>query len=156
MKQAFIIALSVLAASAAGIEVKAQAEAQAGATTNTPVTPTTKVQVEELADSLFQSEAGYAINFRLSPLISTEPADNPGTVYRSEIELWAAKPINLIQSNKYPGKEYSGIFVQAAKSNPLQLINPWAPTEYGNGEPNVIIHPGTKGAEGLKLFQISF
>ena len=156
MQQEFIFALSVLAFSAVGIEVKAQAAAQAGETTNAPVTLATKDQVGELADSLFRSAAGDGIELLLSSEFITKPGENPVTVYHPEIELWVANPINLIQSKRHLGRGYSGIFVQAAKSNPLQLINPWAPTEYGNGEPNVIINPLTKGVAGLKLFQISF
>ncbi|HEX5219488.1 MAG TPA: hypothetical protein VFZ59_07960 [Verrucomicrobiae bacterium] len=52
---------------------------------------------------------------------------------------------------------YSGISVQLLRApNPLQLINPWAPEEYGPSDQNLAIDPVTKRAAGLRLFAISF
>ena len=48
------------------------------------------------------------------------------------------------------------LLVQAARSNPLQLINPFAPAKYGDGEANILRKLSTKEVEGLKLWQISF
>jgi hypothetical protein len=77
-------------------------------------------------------------------------------VYSFGLELRVATPINVVRSKKYPGIEYSGIFVQAARSNPLQLINPFAPAKYGNGEANIVRHFVSGEVEGLKLWRISF
>jgi hypothetical protein len=41
-------------------------------------------------------------------------------------------------------------------ANPLQLINPLAPREYGSGYQNVILDPGTKRQEGVKVFEVRF
>jgi len=55
------------------------------------------------------------------------------------------------------GTTYEGIFVQMAKTpNPLQLINPAAPLEYGSSEDNVVFDPTTGNASGLKLFSVRF
>ena len=52
---------------------------------------------------------------------------------------------------------YSGIAVQATKSeNPLQLLNPAAPEEYGNGEASVTREPKTGRVNGLRIFSIEF
>ena len=55
------------------------------------------------------------------------------------------------------GYVYSGIVVQMMRApQPLQLINPWAPREYGTGERNLVLDPIDKHPTGLKLFAISF
>jgi hypothetical protein len=52
---------------------------------------------------------------------------------------------------------YSGIAIQLLRAPlPLQLINPWAPREYGPSAQNLAIDPVTKQAAGLKFFAISF
>lgn len=52
---------------------------------------------------------------------------------------------------------YSGIAVELAKTrNPLQMINPLAPAEYGSGEDNVTQDPITSRTYGLKFLSIRF
>ncbi len=52
---------------------------------------------------------------------------------------------------------YSGILVEAAKvDNPLQLLNPAAPAEYGEAEDNLLRDPITRKASGLKFLSIQF
>jgi hypothetical protein len=69
------------------------------------------------------------------------------------------EPANEIYSGRF---SYNGIFVQASKtSNPLQMVNPAAPPEYGSGWDNLISDPlgkppGSSSREGLKLFSIRF
>jgi len=61
--------------------------------------------------------------------------------------------------NKIVGRRvaYSGIVVQAIKAdNPLQLLNPAAPEEYGNGEASVTREPKTGRVNGLRIFSIEF
>jgi hypothetical protein len=51
----------------------------------------------------------------------------------------------------------SGSLVEAAKvQNPLQLINPWAPREYGESQDNATFSLITNHATGWKLFAIEF
>ena len=52
---------------------------------------------------------------------------------------------------------YSGIVVEVVKmKNPLELINPAAPAEYGWAENNVVWDPIDRKVSGLKLFSIDF
>ncbi len=47
--------------------------------------------------------------------------------------------------------------MQAAKTdNPLQLINPAAPAQYGSAEYNLMREPVDGKPSGLKFFAISF
>jgi hypothetical protein len=68
--------------------------------------------------------------------------------------ITGAERPNEIKRN---GVSYSGIFVELMKTdNPLQLINPAAPPEYGSSEDNTARDPITGRVSGLKLFSISF
>ena len=50
-----------------------------------------------------------------------------------------------------------GIIPQAFRvKRPLQLINPFAPAEYGNGWENVTVDPETGRANGIKFFGVRF
>ena len=52
---------------------------------------------------------------------------------------------------------YSGIAAQAVKTdNPLQLINPAAPEQYGSAEDNLMRDPTDGKPAGLKFFAVSF
>ena len=52
---------------------------------------------------------------------------------------------------------YGGIVVQAIKADaPLQLLNPAAPEEYGNGEESVMREPKTGRVNGLRILSIEF
>jgi hypothetical protein len=52
---------------------------------------------------------------------------------------------------------YSGIAVEAFKlDNPLQLINPAAPVQYGFAEANLVRDPVVGRVSGLKIFSILF
>jgi hypothetical protein len=52
---------------------------------------------------------------------------------------------------------YSGVVPQLCRtSKPWQLLNPFAPAEYGNGYDNVSIDPVTSRAEGIAIFAIRF
>jgi CRISPR/Cas system-associated protein Cas5 (RAMP superfamily) len=52
---------------------------------------------------------------------------------------------------------YSGIFLEALKAdNLLQLLNPFAPPEYGSSEDNLVLDPITSKVVGLKFFSLQF
>jgi hypothetical protein len=69
------------------------------------------------------------------------------------LTLTEKKP-NEIKSGRYT---LSGIAVQVATTdNVLQLINPFAPAEYGRAEQNVVWEPNSGKASGLKIFSIQF
>jgi len=80
----------------------------------------------------------------------------------SEPRLANQNPL-LIEKTEKPnqvvGKNvtYSGIAVQLARTdNPLQLINPAAPPQYGSPEDNVARDPINGKVTGLKIFAIDF
>jgi len=61
-----------------------------------------------------------------------------------------------IKGNRFT---FSGAAVQLAKKdNPLQLLNPFAPAEYGSGRDNLVAErdPVTGRPAGLKFFSIQF
>jgi len=65
----------------------------------------------------------------------------------------------LEQPNPVPltPTRYGGLIGQARETDrPLQLFNPLAPPEYGDGTRNLSVNPHTGRAEGLKLFSIQF
>jgi hypothetical protein len=50
-----------------------------------------------------------------------------------------------------------GVLVRAARGgNPLQMLNPKAPPEYGKAEDSVVLDPDTGKWKGIKLFTINF
>jgi hypothetical protein len=59
---------------------------------------------------------------------------------------------------KRNGVSYDGILVELVKtSNPLQLVNPFAPAaDYGVSEDNTVWDPITGQGTGLKVFSIQF
>lgn len=67
--------------------------------------------------------------------------------------------LNQLKANEIAhGKfVYSGITVEAVKKrNPLQMINPLAPAEYGSPEDNIVRDPINRRVTGLKIFAIRF
>jgi hypothetical protein len=67
--------------------------------------------------------------------------------------LGQAKPNEIVRGNVV----YSGVAVQLVKtSNPLQLVNPAAPAQYGSAEDNVLRDPTTGRAAGLKFLSLRF
>ena len=85
---------------------------------------------------------------------------NPST--RTEIPRITANKLTLagpakraqIVSRRFT---FNGIAVQVIKTkNPLQLLNPIAPPQYGAGVENVVREPVTRRITGLKLLSISF
>lgn len=72
---------------------------------------------------------------------------------RNLLGLQPEKPNEI----KMGGLTYSGILVELSRTdNPLQLINPAAPAEYGSPEDNLARDPITGRISGLRLFSISF
>lgn len=52
---------------------------------------------------------------------------------------------------------YRGALVRLSRTDkPLQLINPFAPAEYGNGYANVSRDLATGKAQGISLFSVEF
>ena len=69
------------------------------------------------------------------------------------------KAVEPAKSNQIVGKRFTatGIGVQVIKAdNPLQLLNPVAPEEYGSGADNVTRDPRTGQVDGLKILSLKF
>ena len=67
------------------------------------------------------------------------------------------------QSNAYtatrlttPRRPGSGSASDPGRPNPLQMLNPWAPPQYGTGEQSVAYNPFTGRYDQIKLFEIVF
>ena len=85
-----------------------------------------------------------------APTVQTTLPSQPPPV---TIELQRTPP-NQVISGKFV---YEGILVQTVKTdNPLQLINPLAPSRYGDGADNLDLDPIGGGVTGLKLFSVRF
>jgi hypothetical protein len=155
MKISLIIVGSLLAVSALGEEVKAPSETHSGSPTNRPTEQKPTSASQTSGSFQFKGEVGSKLNSRQAQSLD-ESAVQPDALYHSYVKMQPPKPNNVIRSRNHPGIEYSGILVQLDKNNPLQLINPFAPAKYGDGEVNIVRNPTTRRAEGLKIFQISF
>ena len=79
-----------------------------------------------------------------------------GSVKQTEVTpmLRLVEKPNELQLGKV---KLSGSLVEAAKvDNRLQLINPWAPREYGESQDNATFNVIDKQVTGWKLFAIEF
>jgi len=90
--------------------------------------------------------------------IATPPLTSGSVSVRTMQSLEQTKPVppkpNEIKTEK---GIYSGVLPQAKKTdNPLQLINPAAPKEYGDAKDNTVTDPRTGQAQGIKLFSFSW
>ena len=81
----------------------------------------------------------------------------------SELGARLKKAIDLSASEVKPneivsgGLTYSGVLVEVVKTdNPLQLVNPFAPEQYGSAWDNSLHDLKTNTASGWKLFSIDF
>src|SRR5262245_50880660 len=64
------------------------------------------------------------------------------------------RPLNEIRLGDFV---YSGILIEAFRAeNPLQLISPFAPPEYGSPDDNLVLDPILKKPIGLRLFSFRF
>ena len=91
-----------------------------------------------------------------APVLNGEEWSLSGAIIRQpdlNLVLTPEKP-NEIRLGKV---KLSGSLVEAAKvDNPLQLINPWAPPEYGESQDNAAFNVINNQVTGWKLFSIEF
>ena len=91
-----------------------------------------------------------------TPVIAPEPSvvtTLPSQPPSATIELQRVAP-NQVISGKLT---YEGIFVETIKTdNPLQLLNPLAPSRYGNGDDNLDLDPINGHVTGLKFLTVRF
>lgn len=104
----------------------------------------------------------FVLSVALAPMLA--PAQLKPSDALSDVELATYTHSYIfgtpeISYDKIVGERvvYSGISIQLFRApNPLQLINPWAPKEYGPSDQNLAIDPVTQKAAGLRFFAISF
>ncbi|MCD6050682.1 MAG: hypothetical protein K0Q55_2085 [Verrucomicrobia bacterium] len=90
--------------------------------------------------------------------IATPPVTE-GTVSLKAMQSLEQKPPVPLKPNEIKTEKgiSSGVLPQAVKSdNPLQLINPAAPKEYGEAKDNTVFDDRTGQAQGIKLFSFSW
>lgn len=90
--------------------------------------------------------------------LTTPPATEGSVSLKAVQSLQQNKPVppkpNEIKTEK---GVYSGVLPQVAKTdNPLQLVNPAAPKEYGDAKDNTVYDSRTGQAQGIKLFSFSW
>lgn len=78
------------------------------------------------------------------------------TAHPAAVTLLSPQPLKANEV-KINGRTYGGILVELAKTGkPFELINPWAPAEYGSPEDNIARDANTGRVLGWKLFSIQF
>ncbi len=87
------------------------------------------------------------------------PAVGEGSVSMKAVQaLEQNKPVPLKPNEiKTESGTYSGVLPQLVKTdNPLQLVNPVAPEEYGKAKDNTAYDSRDGKAQGIKLFSFSW
>lgn len=84
------------------------------------------------------------------------PAGEPAAPAGKDSITVRREAANAVRARRHSRMVYSGVAVQAARSNPLQLINPFAPARYGSGEGNTARDGVTGRAEGVKVVAVGF
>jgi hypothetical protein len=129
----FIIALLAASASAASTNAPPATNALANALALTAAPAATNAPAGTMAESLI-SEAYRAKS--QGSLLSLELRPNEIKVGRLTLD---------------------GVAIELAKAdNPLQLLNPFAPPQYGSPEDNVFRSPVDRKVSGLKVFELKF
>jgi hypothetical protein len=100
----------------------------------------------------------FALGIITAHAESTGPSEPMEAKTERRIE---ATPLTLEESKpneiKTGSISYSGAAVELIKfKNPFQLINPFAPAQYGWAEDNVVLEPMSSEAPGIKIFSIQF
>ena len=103
-----------------------------------------------------QAESTNAPPINTGPLNYLDPwlvTDVIGHVQETPLLTLETKP-NELRLGKIT---LSGIAIEAFKvENPLELINPWAPPEYGESQDNATFSLMTNRATGWKFFAFEF
>jgi hypothetical protein len=104
-----------------------------------------------------EAGSGMAATEELSKTANPiQPATEPSGVV-APLQGSAAKKLNPDQSLRLARSKYGGIALQLRHAeNPLQLINPFAPAEYGEPEADLPHDPATGRRTGLVLFSVRF
>ena len=100
--------------------------------------------------------AAFGVIAADNPSVQTDESMEARTVRRireTNVAITLERPNELTVGNL----TLDGVAILAVRAdNPLQLVNPFAPAEYGRAEDNVTWDPVSGKASGLKLFSIKF
>lgn len=92
-----------------------------------------------------------AASAQTSPIASSFLTELPPGEFTLEVRPQTPNEVTI------KGVTYDGIAVQLfTTTQPFQLLSPFAPESYGDGEQNVERDPITGEVVGLKLFSINF
>lgn len=104
----------------------------------------------------------FVLSVALAPMLAQAQVTLPDSLSDVELATYIHSYIfgtPEISYDRIVGERvvYSGISIQLIRApNPLQLINPWAPKEYGPSDQNLAIDPVTQKPAGLRFFAIRF
>ncbi len=90
------------------------------------------------------------------PAFAGEPSAVTTTPERLRAALRQRQGLNFVRSKANANVSYSGVLVQAVRSNPLQLINPFAPAQYGDAEANTSRDIVSGQVTGINLLTVGF
>ena len=90
------------------------------------------------------------------PAKSAENKPPPRPTQAKPLEIYQTEPMDGLRIRKRGHVQYSGAAVQCFRSNPLQLINPLAPVQYGTWEANPARDPAKGDIVGVKVVGIGF
>ena len=100
---------------------------------------------------------GFAQAAPPPPPAQTIDHDSPPALTQPEISSVARFQTSTVSHIFGLTVQTDGVIPRAFRTNnPLQLINPLAPPEYGNGWDNVTTDPQTGRANGIVFFGIRF
>jgi hypothetical protein len=104
----------------------------------------------------------FILSVVLAPLLAQTQVNTPDPLSDVELSTYTRNYIfgtPEISYDRIFGDRvvYSGLAIQLIRApNPLHLINPWAPKEYGPSDQNLATDPVTGKPAGIRLFAISF
>ena len=101
--------------------------------------------------------------FALAAVAANAQSDSTSPALESQLTTHISRRDFLSSTETKPNEllsgqlTYSGIAVELLNTrNPLQLVNPAAPAQYGSGEDNVLRDPISGRVSGWKIFSIEF
>ena len=96
------------------------------------------------------------VTFGILVLITSLALAQPPQVQKKTFTAKVQKKARPAPTSPPVKTENGGVLVRAAQGNPLQMLNPKAPPQYGKAEDSVELDPDTGKWRGIKLFTINF
>jgi hypothetical protein len=87
----------------------------------------------------------------------TDPLQDLPQVQLDRAERLIYFQTNLLSRMFGVDMHYTGVLPQLRRTDrPLQLLNPFAPSDFGDGMDPVVLNPAIRRAEGIVIFAIRF